>query len=151
MIELLTVTAAGALLVAVVGRMFADGWRITHRARATAESRQFAVLAMKRWQKEIRETGPGNWRVEGGAFRAGTWSARVEDHRLVLGRGKESVAMRLPDGAACGFAVEKSEGEADCAVLTLILPSASGTPDRMEVVRIVGCGRGEGRGIPDAQ
>jgi prepilin-type N-terminal cleavage/methylation domain-containing protein len=141
LIELLVVVGISAVLLSLVGTLFASGWTATHRARRQAGNSQLVSIIVKRWQKELSESDPQEWTIRGSGFRAGELAVYVEEGRLVFQSGDSTKTVKLSHDMACEFAVDRNEDVADCAVLTLNMRSYCFESIRTNSVRIVACGK----------
>jgi prepilin-type N-terminal cleavage/methylation domain-containing protein len=141
LVELLVVLAITATLISAGGKLFSDGWAATHRAIARAESDQMVMILMKRWQAELGNTTPAEWKIENTVFIAGQQSIAIDGRHLAFTGSRGTIKARLPDGAECSFNIERNGTLADCAVLNLAIRRPSRRIAPIEQIRIVSCGK----------
>jgi len=144
MSESLAVVALAAALLTPTGRLFVDATREVARSARLARQAQTSAVLAARWRLSLRDSRPETWRVEENAFVCEGARIEAAEGRLLFRRGDACVPVALPPGMDAAFAIERPEGLADCAVLSL-RPRDTGRPDPGGRIRIVACGREDDR------
>ena len=138
--ELLAVLAIMSMLIALVGKLWHDGWIASHHATEQAENNQLVTILSRMWQQELRGTTSSEWEVTDAGFRSGKHEIRHDGNHLVFANADSAKRIRLPETAKCVFSIERNQGAADCAVLSLTLPAWYFDQQRKNTMRLVACG-----------
>ncbi len=143
LIEMLTVMAVSATLLALTTKMFADGWVAAHRSLRDTRRDQTVHLLADRWRRTVHRTERRAWRVGTNEFVAGSHGVICETNRVCFVENDARKGVALLPGMRCGFAIETHAEGADCAVMHVTWPTHRYRKVVTNAVRIVACAERE--------
>jgi len=153
----LYVTLPEVLLAATLGMaLMASGFRLAHQSwRFCRESlrqtwmNQEVLVLRKAWRGFVHACPATGWEVRDGAFQAGTCRSAVTGRVLALEGEGGKRRLSLPKGMTGAVSIEREDGLADSAVLTLSWTSSFFDKARNHHVRLAACApRPGGGGAP---
>jgi len=144
LIEMLTVMAVSATLLAITTKLFCDGWVAAHRSLADTRRDQTVYMLADRWRRTVHQTERDAWRATESGFTAGNHGVTCETNRVFFVEGTARKGVALPPGMQCRFAIEPQAEGADCAVMLVTWPAHRYRKVETNSVRIVACSRGPG-------
>ena len=139
LMECLVVMTLGAMSLSLAYQVLSEGWktdvRMLKRARIWSET----CLVRQRWRDFVGDTDPATWVADKNGFATGDKQLRIVDNALVNDQKRKLV---LPPRCHAEFAIEKPEGLAPVAILTLCWNERLGNGHRRpRRVRLVATGK----------
>ena len=140
LMEILLSMALGLALLGAAVQLLNRSWLFCRESVRQVHRTQELGLVRKRWRRFVRACPERGWTAtDGTVFTAGSSSARADEGRIVLDDGKTPREIQLPEDAAARLSIERSDGAADRAVLTMTWAAPAMIGKRPCRARIVAC------------
>jgi len=139
LIEMLTVMAVSATLLAITTKLFGDGWVTAMRSLGDTRRDQTVYVLADRWRRTIHQAEREAWTLTESGFSAGRHGVTCESNRVFFVEGAARKGVALQPGMRCDFAIEPHADGADCAVMFVTWPTHRYRTVETNCARIVAC------------